>query len=109
MVLHMENIVWLYTNRNLQKVAVVRVKPYEVVQRNDTVTDGTGTDGIGSDGTEDNSTGTDNVKNDTDDNEEDDAMNKFDLAKDSIGAEYIQMENSVLCLGECCICQGRKA
>ena len=85
MVLHMENIVWLYTNGNLQKVAVVRVKPYEMVQRNDTVTEGTGTDGSGSaDGTEDNSTGTDNVKNDTDDNAEDDAMNKFDLAKDSI-------------------------
>ena len=55
------------------------------------------------------STGTDNVKNYTDDNAEDDAMNKFDLAKDSIGAKYMQMENSVLYLGECCICQGRKA
>ena len=47
------------------------------------------------DSTKENDTCTNNCNNGTDENVEADVMEKFDVAKDSIGAKYMKVENSL--------------
>ena len=69
-----------------------------MVQRDVIGTDGTGRDGTGTDGIEENSIETHNDMNDMDGNAKDDAMDRFDLAKDSIGVKFMQVENIICSL-----------
>ena len=69
---------------NIQKVAAVTVKPYELVPRVDDKGDKIETENV-----------EDNGKKHNEVIERDEGMEKIDIAKDAIGAKYMKMEQSV--------------
>ena len=106
---HKGSIVWFYTNGNLQKVAGYKVKPYELVLRDDDKndTDDTNNDaGTDKNGTDDTNNEESNIEDeeimDIDKLEDlnaamlrnykinsDDTKNRFNIEKDALGAKNL--------------------
>ena len=96
---HKDNKVWIYVNRNVQKVTAVKVKPYELVPKKENKEDKTEIVDKNKDVEE---------EQNKEMEEKSEAVKMVDKARDAIGAKYMKMEQtlffrecSVSCRGAC--------
>ena len=83
---HKDNKVWIYVNRNIQKVAAVKVKPYELVPKKENKEDKTEIVDKNKDVEE---------EQNKEMEEKSEAVKMVDKAIDAIGAKYMKMEQTL--------------
>ena len=83
---HKDNKVWIYVNRNIQKVAAVKVKPYKLVPKKENKEDKTEIVDKNEDVEE---------EQNKEMEEKSEAIKMVDKDRDAIGGKYIKMEQTL--------------
>ena len=83
---HKDNKVWIYVNRNVQKVTAVKVKPYELVPKKENKEDKTEIVDKNEDVEE---------EQNKEMEEKSEAIKMVDKDRDAIGGKYIKMEQTL--------------
>ena len=83
---HKDNKEWIYVNRNIQKVAAVKVKPYKLVPKKENKEDKTEIVDKNKDVEE---------EQNKEMEEKSEAVKMVDKARDAIGAKYMKMEQTL--------------